>query len=55
MTMVTAGMNVFFQCTAFSSSIFLQSADVILHWNRSQENYLVKDERHHKTDVLVAQ
>lgn len=36
--MVIAGMNVLFQSTAFSSLIFLQSADIIVYWSRSQEN-----------------
>lgn len=38
--MVIADMNVLFQSTAFSSLIFLQSADIIVYWSRSQENCL---------------
>lgn len=38
--MVIAGMNVLLQSTAFSSLIFLQSADIIVYCVRSQENWL---------------
>lgn len=49
MTIVIAG-------TAFSSSIFCKvQMQYFIGTSHRKIDYLVKDERHHRTDVLVAQ
>lgn len=53
MTMAIAGTNILLLHLALR---FLQSVDVVLHWTGHKKiDYLVKDERHHKTEMLVAQ
>lgn len=56
MTIAIAGTNILFQSTAFSSSIFCEvQTQYLVGTSYRKIDYLVKDERHHRTDVLAAQ